>query len=293
MNTRELWFLPVANPDGYDFTFTPGNRLWRKNLRDNNGDGKITAGDGVDPNRNFSTQWNYDQEGSSDDPTSETYRGPSPGSEPETRAMDGLQRRIGFEFQVNYHSYGPLILYPLGFQVDTDVADGPIYEALSGTDEEPAIPGYDPDLSAELYTTNGETIDHVHGKYGTLGWTVEQNEGCTGCGFVFPDDEALVQAEFEKNIPFALDAARSAARPDEPRSHLGNEAPAFQVDEFATSPTATRSRCRPRPGAAWARCACTTGSTAAASAPPRPARGRAASATARATTPGTSGCAAT
>ena len=33
-----------ANPDGYDFTFTEGNRLWRKNLRDNNGDGEIRVG---------------------------------------------------------------------------------------------------------------------------------------------------------------------------------------------------------------------------------------------------------
>ena len=38
----ELWFVPVANPDGYDYTFTDGQRLWRKNLRDNNGDGAIT-----------------------------------------------------------------------------------------------------------------------------------------------------------------------------------------------------------------------------------------------------------
>jgi Zinc carboxypeptidase len=42
VNTRELWFIPIANPDGYDFTFDPENRLWRKNLRDNNGDGQIT-----------------------------------------------------------------------------------------------------------------------------------------------------------------------------------------------------------------------------------------------------------
>ena len=49
MNTTELWFLPVANPDGYDFTFTEGNRLWRKNLRDNNGDGQITVDDGSRP----------------------------------------------------------------------------------------------------------------------------------------------------------------------------------------------------------------------------------------------------
>ena len=45
VRNTEMWFIPVANPDGYDFTFevapTPddtGTRLWRKNLRDNNGD---------------------------------------------------------------------------------------------------------------------------------------------------------------------------------------------------------------------------------------------------------------
>ena len=43
VNTRELWFILIANPDGYDFTFTPENRLWRKNLRDNDGDGQITG----------------------------------------------------------------------------------------------------------------------------------------------------------------------------------------------------------------------------------------------------------
>ena len=77
--------MPVANPDGYDFTFTPGNRLWRKNLRDNNGDGVIEAGvDGIDLNRNFPTAWNQDDEGSNTDIGSDTYRGPAPNSEPET-----------------------------------------------------------------------------------------------------------------------------------------------------------------------------------------------------------------
>jgi murein tripeptide amidase MpaA len=56
VDTTELWLVPVANPDGYDFTFTPGNRLWRKNLRDNDGDGRITANDGVDVNRNYPTK---------------------------------------------------------------------------------------------------------------------------------------------------------------------------------------------------------------------------------------------
>ncbi|MEV6153121.1 M14 family zinc carboxypeptidase [Nonomuraea sp. NPDC052129] len=235
LNRTELWFVPVANPDGYDFTFTEGNRLWRKNLRDNDGDGRITTGDGVDPNRNYPTNFHYDEEGSSSIPSSETYRGAAPASEPETRALDGLLRRIRFKGQVNYHSFGPLLLYPIGWQVATKTADNPIYEAISGNDAKPAIAGFDPDLSAELYTTNGETTDHAHASYGTLAWTPELDEGCDGCGFVFPDDEALVQAEFEKNIPFALDVAKSATNWSEPVNHLGNATADFVLDPFEVS----------------------------------------------------------
>lgn len=235
LNKTELWFLPVSNPDGYDFTFTEGNRLWRKNLRDVNGDGQITGGDGVDPNRNFPNNFHYDEEGSSSIPSSETYRGTGPASEPETQAFDGLMKRIKFTFNVNYHSYGPLLLYPMGVQIATETADNPVYEALSGNDANPAIPGFDPDLGAELYTTNGDTNDQAHGVHGTLSWTPELDEGCEGCGFVFPDDEALVQAEFEKNIPFAMDVAKSALNPVEPVSHLGNKTPDFVMDPFEVS----------------------------------------------------------
>ena len=57
VNTTELWFVPVANPDGYDYTFTDDNRLWRKNLHDNDGDQTNTGNDGVDLNRNYATKW--------------------------------------------------------------------------------------------------------------------------------------------------------------------------------------------------------------------------------------------
>ena len=173
VNKTELWFVPVANPDGYDYTFTPGNRLWRKNLRDNNGDGEITAVDGVDLNRNFAYKWGWDNEGSSPDPFSETYRGPAPNSEPETRALDRLFRRIGFEFFINYHSAAELLLYGVGWQVSTPTPDDEIYKAMAGDDANPAVPGYDPDISAELYTTNGDTDTHMTVRYGTLGFTPE------------------------------------------------------------------------------------------------------------------------
>ena len=246
----ELWFVPVANPDGYDYTFTEGNRLWRKNLRDNDGDGEITGCDGVDPNRNFPYRWGYDNEGSSPSSGSETYRGPAPASEPETRALDGLMRRIGFEFQINYHSAAELLLYGVGWQVATPTPDDLLYETLAGDDANPAVPGYDPDISAELYTTNGETTEHAHNRYGTLAFTPEMStcetasavdpddafepEDCESV-FNFPDSEALVQAEFEKNIPFALAVARSAQDPDDPVSVVGRTAPDFAVDSFAVS----------------------------------------------------------
>lgn len=172
VNTTELWFLPVSNPDGYDFTFTEGNRLWRKNLHDNNGDGAITDGDGVDLNRNFPIKWGWDNEGSSPDPSSETFRGPRAASEPETRALDSLFRRIGFEFYINYHS-AELLLYGIGRQVSTPSPDDVINVAMAGDDAHPAVPGYDPDISAELYTTNGDTDTHATVKYGTLGFTPE------------------------------------------------------------------------------------------------------------------------
>ena len=62
VDNNELWFVCVNNPDGYEYTFTSGNRLWRKNLRDNNNNGTIEPGDGVDPNRNFSANWGRDDE---------------------------------------------------------------------------------------------------------------------------------------------------------------------------------------------------------------------------------------
>jgi len=230
LKTTELWFVLVANPDGYQYTFEH-ERLWRKNLRDNNEDGQISVGDGVDPNRNYPNHWGYDDEGSSSIPSSETYRGPAPVSEPETQALKGLLDRIGFAFQVNWHSAGQWLLYAEGWQIATPTADDPIYYALSGNLDDPAIEGFHPGLSSDvLYVTNGETTDYAHAATGALAWTPELSEGCDGCGFVFPDDPALVQAEFERNLPFAHSVARSAVDPDDPKSVLGIETKPFYVD---------------------------------------------------------------
>ena len=251
VNNNELWFIPVANPDGYDFSFTPGRRLWRKNTRDNNGDGRVTGVDGVDLNRNYPTRWGYDNEGSSPNSTSDTYRGTGPASEPETQALDALFARITPEFFVNYHSAAELLLHGIGWQVATPSPDDVLYQAMVGDDANPAVPGYDPDIAAELYTVNGDTDSHMQEAHGALGFTPEMStceaasnsvpddewEARRLCdsGFDFPDDEDLVQAEFEKNIPFALAVAKSAKDPDDPVSVVGIDTPNFVVDSFDVS----------------------------------------------------------
>ena len=53
--------------------------------------------------------------------------------------------------------------------------------------------------------------------------------------FQFPDDEALVEAEFRKNLPFALSIAQSAADPADPVTVTGRQAPEFVVDSFDVS----------------------------------------------------------
>jgi Zinc carboxypeptidase/Immune inhibitor A-like, MAM domain len=237
LGATELWFVISANPDGYQYTFDV-ERLWRKNLRDNNGDGQITVGDGVDPNRNFAEHWGYDNEGSSPDPADETYRGPGAESEPETRAMEGLIDRIRPRFQSNLHSYGEWLLYPQGWQVGTLDADYPIYVATGGIDgEKSAIPGFNVGQSADtLYVTNGETTDYADTSAGTVAFTPELGEGTAGAGFVFPDDEGLIQAEFQKTLAFHLGLARSAVNPANPRSPVGIGVEPFYLDADEIDP---------------------------------------------------------
>ncbi|MFH8286906.1 M14 family metallopeptidase [Streptomyces antibioticus] len=251
VDSTELWFVLSANPDGYDYTFeNTANRLWRKNLRDVNGDGVISTGDGVDLNRNFAYKWGYDDEGSSPNPTSQTYRGASPGSEPETKALDALEKRIGFTYGINYHSAAELLLYGVGWQVATDTPDDVLYKALAGTPGNSAIPGYHPQVSSELYTTNGEADGHAANVNGTAMFTPEMSTCQTASNvdpddewkaadcqsvFNFPDDEKLIQDEFAKNVPFALSVAESAARPDRPKSSVGLTAADFTPAPFTTS----------------------------------------------------------
>jgi hypothetical protein len=98
---NELWFVPMVNPDGVDHVWNTNN-LWRKNRR-NNG-----TSFGVDLNRNYPFLWG--QCGSSATASSDTYRGPQAGSEPETVVMRNLVALVRPEIYLDFHSYGQDVL---------------------------------------------------------------------------------------------------------------------------------------------------------------------------------------
>ncbi|MFQ5706051.1 MAG: M14 family zinc carboxypeptidase [bacterium] len=114
VNAIEIWFVPLVNPDGYKYILD--NHLsfpwWRKNLRDNNGDGVFDPMiDGVDLNRNYDYNW---KDGGDGKPSSWFYRGKGPFSEKETQAVRDLAIRENFVIGISYHSYGESILFPWG-----------------------------------------------------------------------------------------------------------------------------------------------------------------------------------
>src|SRR5262245_11483363 len=110
---RQLWFIPIVNPDGYVFnqeTNPKGGGLWRKNRRKNS-DGSF----GIDINRNYSFKWSYDNIGSSPNPADETFRGTSAFSEPESSAIRDFVRSRKFLLALNYHSFRNLWIYPWSY----------------------------------------------------------------------------------------------------------------------------------------------------------------------------------
>jgi hypothetical protein len=157
VNEREIWFVPIVNPDGYlynEATYPNGGGMWRWNRR-------VSPGP-VDLNRNYTYMWGYDNVGSSPYPGDETYRGPSAGSEPETQAMMAFCIAHEFTCVQNYHSYGNYLLYPWGYD-DIFTPDNQHFMRLAG--RATAGIGYQTGTAWQvLYNTNGDANDWLYGE---------------------------------------------------------------------------------------------------------------------------------
>src|SRR5262245_28541803 len=105
VNGREFWIVPDMNPDGGEYDIATGSyRSWRKNRQPN------STAIGTDLNRNWSYQWGCCG-GSSGTGSSETYRGPSSFSAPETQRLRNFvnSRVVGgtqqIKASVDWHTY--------------------------------------------------------------------------------------------------------------------------------------------------------------------------------------------
>ncbi|KAI9357600.1 hypothetical protein DFJ73DRAFT_184393 [Zopfochytrium polystomum] len=109
--------LPVANVDGYVYSHEV-DRLWRKNRQHNEG----TTCVGVDMDRNWDTY--FGGAGSSANPCSESFRGKSPFSTPEAKAISTYLRKKAANIVslIDFHAFSQLWMYPSGGDCDKSVS---------------------------------------------------------------------------------------------------------------------------------------------------------------------------
>ncbi len=200
VNSREFWIIPMVNPDGVEYDIATGSyRSWRKNRQPNS----TTVG--TDLNRNWAYQWGCCG-GSSSSGSSETYRGPSAFSAPETQRLRDfvLSRRIGgvqqIKVNVDIHTSSQLIRWPSGYKTaDTGsdmTADQRNTFATIGQ-QMAATNSYTPEQASDLYIADGIIIDWMFNNQGIFAYTFELYPGSSGSGggFYPPDEQIAPQTQ--------------------------------------------------------------------------------------------------
>lgn len=199
----EVWVVPMANPDGHDVVEKGRRepRYQRKNRNTNDANCRGTN-IGTDLNRNFGYRWGG--VGASRRPCSETFRGRSAASEPETVALRGLASDLFADrrgegpdaaaprsttgVSMVYHSFGGLVLYPWGY-TRQDAPNGPGLRRLAKGAAE--FTGYRVGQPGEvLYPVSGSTDDGIYGRLGVPALTTELG-GRGRCAGFFPDYECV------------------------------------------------------------------------------------------------------
>jgi len=191
VNHVEWFLIPSGNPDGYVYTWE-SDRLWRKNRRDN-GNGTF----GVDINRNWGYGWGLS--GSSGTPSSLTYRGPYPFSEPETCALrDMFLTHPNTRAQNDLHSYSQLILWPWGYtaQLPDNNAE---YQTVGQSmhDLILAVHGLNYNFGptyTTIYAASGTSVDWTHGQRGVFSFSFELRDTGT-YGFLLPANQIIPNNE--------------------------------------------------------------------------------------------------
>ena len=195
LETREIHLIPMVNPDGLEYDVEGGRyKTWRKN-RAANKDGTF----GVDLNRNYGFEWGTG--GSSNNPSSDTYMGPAPFSEPETQAVKKyIEAHSNISILLSFHTFSELILYPWGHSYDGIPAqrDKQVHEVMAKKMAE--WNKYTPEQASELYIASGDLTDWAYGAHKIISFTFELDPTqSAGAGGFYPGQGAILPV-LQKNI---------------------------------------------------------------------------------------------
>ena len=188
LRKANVWFIPLVNPDGYEYSRVHDN-LWRKNRHDN-GDGTF----GVDLNRNYAYEWAPGGRTYLSDNLE--YPGPAPFSEPESQAMRDFAIANPPVFSLSYHTAGGWILFPWSYTPQPSSSDG-LFRGIAL--EMSAFNGYK--LLQEGRSNHvkpGNADDWLYKKFGTLAYTVELGPAFSS------QDNNQIDAVLTSNIEPAL-----------------------------------------------------------------------------------------
>lgn len=214
LDHHEVHALLQGNPDGRKQA--EAGQSWRKNRNTTHCPGSSA---GVDLNRNYPFEWGQ-HGGSSGSACSETFRGPSPASEPETQAVidyvrsvfvdrrgEGLDAPAPDDTQgvfIDIHSFSRLVLWPWGFAETL----APNSEGLAKLGRRLAwFNDYTAEQAIGLYPTDGTTDDFAYGDLGVPAYTFE-----LGTAF-FQDCASFENTIYPDNQAALRYAARSAGQP--------------------------------------------------------------------------------
>jgi carboxypeptidase T len=202
VNTREVFVVPMVNPDGGEYDIQGGSyHGWRKNRQPN------PDAIGTDLNRNYGYRWGCCG-GSSGFGGSDTYRGEAPFDAPEAAALAAFidSRVVGGTEQIttgiSFHTYGQLVLWPYGYtftNVPPDMTqdDHDVFQTLGTRVATSTCDGqngcYTPEQSSDLYITDGTSIDWMYGVHRIFAMTIEMYPVSDFIGFYPPDEDIKPQ----------------------------------------------------------------------------------------------------
>jgi murein tripeptide amidase MpaA len=205
VNSREIWIIPVLNPDGAESDIAGGAfHKWRKNRQTFDWTRKV----GIDLNRNFGYMWGG--KGSAAKPGSGQYRGQFPFQATEAGVLRDfiLGRRVDGRQQIravfNWHSYGEFIMWPYGYTKEDvprtmTVDDHSAFVALA--QRMASLNGYSAHQGSDSYIYSGDFPAWAYGAERLFVFTFEMypkwGAGPAGGGFYPP--ASVVDAQVQRN----------------------------------------------------------------------------------------------